>query len=87
MLEEAEEEACEASKDGLEETVRADLRANNEYWERFENPVQTVTDTVYEGFLQSYGQELGMRSYGACVDLLVNFYRADAAAYFQPETA
>ncbi len=80
-------EAHSMIAEGLDETVKADLRANNEYWERFENPVQTVTDTVYEGFLQSYGQELGMRSYGACVDLLVNFYRADAAAFFQPETA
>ena len=33
------------------------------------------------GFLQSYSQELGLRSYGACVDLLVNYY-ADAARVF-----
>ena len=37
-----------------------------------------MTNTVYEGFLQSYEQTLGLRSYGACVDLLVNYY-ADAA--------
>ena len=33
-----------------------------------------VGDVVYEGFLQSYDQKLGMRSYGACVDLLVEKY-------------
>ena len=36
--------------------------------------VEQVGSAVYEGFLQSYDQELGMRSYGACVDLLVEKY-------------
>ena len=67
---------------GLDAGVKADLRENNAYWTRFETPVQAVTNTVYEGFLQSYGQTLGMRSYGACVDLLVNYYAADARAHF-----
>ena len=72
---------------GLCEAVRADLRANNDYWAAFETPVQTVTETVYEGFLQSYEQTLGMRSYGACVELLVAYYRAAAEAYFSGEAA
>ena len=67
---------------GLDETVRLDLQENNRYWAQFESPVQTVTNTVYEGFLQSYEQTLGMRSYGACVDLLVNYYAAEAGEYF-----
>ncbi len=67
---------------GLAEGARCDLRASSEYWARYETPVQTVTDAVYEGFLQSYDQKLGMRSYGACVDLLVNYYRPAAAAHF-----
>ncbi len=71
---------------GLCDEVRADLAANNRYWEEFETPVQTVTNTVYEGFLQSYGQTLGMRSYGACVDLLVNTYIGAARERF-PEDA
>ena len=86
-LAEVRPEAFRMIAEGLDGNVRMDLRANNEYWARFESPVQTVTDTVYEGFLQSYEQKLGMRSYGACVDLLVNFYRGDAAAYFATETA
>lgn len=63
---------------GLSEGAKADLRENNAYWARFDTPVQTVTNGVYEGFLQSYDQTLGMRSYGACVDLLVSYY-LDAA--------
>ena len=36
--------------------------------------MQEASNTVYEGFLHSYDQELGLKSYGACVDLLVNYY-------------
>ena len=67
---------------GLSEGVRADLLENNRYWAQFETPVQTATNAVYEGFLQSYDQTLGMRSYGACVDLLVNYYDAAACEHF-----
>lgn len=67
---------------GLDDGVKADLLESRRYWAQYETPVQTVTNTVYEGFLQSYGQTLGMRSYGACVDLLVNYYHDAARAYF-----
>ncbi len=60
--------------------VRRDLAENQAYWSRFETPVQTVSNTVYEGFLQSYDQELGLKSYGACVDLLVCHYLPQAKA-------
>ncbi len=67
---------------GLSDGVLADLAASREYWAQFETPVQSVSNTVYEGFLQSYDQKLGMRSYGACVDLLVNYYYETALAHF-----
>ena len=54
--------------------VRADLTENNAYWVRFETPVSTVSDSVYTGFLHSYGQTLGLQTYGKCVDLLVTYY-------------
>lgn len=58
--------------------VRADLNANSAYWAQFETPVSTVSDSVYTGFLQSYGQSLGLQTYGKCVDLLVAYYYNDA---------
>ena len=76
----------EAWKDiylSLNELVLADFAANREYWAQFESPVQTVSTTIYEGFLQSYDQKLGMKSYGACVDLLVNYYYESALEYFE----
>ena len=30
-----------------------------------------LAESTYTAFLESYGQDLGMASYGACVDLLV----------------
>ena len=58
----------------LNDNVLRDFALNRAYWQQFETPVQTVSNTVYEGFLHSYDQYLGLKSYGACVDLLVNYY-------------
>lgn len=54
--------------------ARADLADNNLYWEAYDTPASEVADTVYEGFLKSYDQEMGLKSYGAVVDLLVAYY-------------
>ena len=58
----------------LSEAVRADLTANNAYWKQFETPAADVSERVYESFLQTYGDDRGMQSYGACVDLLTVYY-------------
>lgn len=70
----ADRAAWEEIASTLSEPVRRDFAAERAYWKQFETPVQTVSNTVYEGFLHSYDQDLGLRSYGACVDLLVNYY-------------
>ena len=36
--------------------------------------VRDTVDAVYDGFLRAQRQELGLRSYGACVDLLVEYF-------------
>jgi len=54
--------------------VLADMQVNNEYWKQFETKAAEVSEKVYDGFLKSYGQELGVQSYGACVDLLIAYY-------------
>jgi hypothetical protein len=42
--------------------------------------VYKVSNSAYESFLQGNGQTLGLKSYGACVDLLVNYYYPAAKA-------
>lgn len=75
----ADREAWQEIYSGLNELVLGDFAQDRAYWRQFETPVQTVSNTVYEGFLHSYEQTLGLKSYGACVDLLVNYY-IDASA-------
>ena len=59
----------------LSDTVRADFKAQSAYWDEFrDSAAQKASNTVYDSFLKSNGQELGMQSYGACVNLLVHYY-------------
>ena len=73
-LYEADRTRWEAVSGLLCAEARADLSANNAYWAQFESPVSDAVQSVYSSFLQSNGQELGMKSYGACVDLLVAYF-------------
>ena len=79
----ADREAWERITAELDERVLRDFAADREYWKQFDTPVQTVSNTVYESFLYSYDQDLGLKSYGACVDLLVNYYYDYATRYFE----
>lgn len=67
----------------LGDGVRRDFAANRSYWAQFDTAVQAVSNVVYENFLYSYDQDLGLKSYGACVDLLVNYYYDAAVEYFK----
>ncbi len=74
----ADHEAWKEIYSSLNDYVLLDFAENRAYWKQFEGPAQSTMNTVYEGFLQSYDQKLGMKSYGACVDLLVNYYYDEA---------
>ena len=56
-----------------------DWEDNNAYWKALESPMETVAGDMYDSFLKGNDQELGIRSYGACVDLLVHYYGPEAA--------
>ena len=63
----------------LSDTVRADFKAQSADWDEFrDSAAQKASNTVYDSFLKSNGQELGMQSYGACVNLLVHYYIDEA---------
>lgn len=71
----------EAVYESLNDPVLLDMALNRAYWDQFETAVQTVSNTFHEGLLQSYDQELGLKSYGACVDMLVCYYLPQAMEY------
>ncbi len=58
----------------MSDEMRTDWNDNHAYWQQFEGKVEEVSSKVYDGYLKAQGQELGIRSYGACVDLLVAYY-------------
>lgn len=64
----------------LSQGVKKDLKNDDEYWKKYQDTlISKASDSAYESFLQGNGQELGLKSYGACVDLLVNYYKVAAA--------
>ena len=58
----------------LDEGVLADIRNNSLYWQKWESPVDTVSQKAYDTLLKGYGQTAGVQSYGTVVDLLVAYY-------------
>lgn len=53
--------------------LAADWEDNNAYWKALESPVEEAAEEAYDTFLKENDQPLGVRSYGACVDLLVTW--------------
>lgn len=76
----ADPQAASENYRTLCDAARTDLADNNAYWAKWEGPVKEAGSTVYTGFLRGYDQTLGMKSYGACVDLLVEYYYPMAQA-------
>ncbi len=58
--------------------LTADWLDNNAYWAALSSPVEDAAENAYDAFLRSNDQDLGIRSYGACVDLLTAYYAAEA---------
>lgn len=67
----------------LSEEVRRDLQLNDQYWTDYESPVSEASEKVYSGFLDSYGQKDGMKSYGLCVNLLSSYYYGENGLWTQ----
>lgn len=58
--------------------VVKDLRANNEYWAKFEDTVvSTVSNKLNDTYLKANAQSDGVKSYGRMLDLLLALYRKE----------
>jgi hypothetical protein len=78
-LNEADPEAWARISATLSDNVRTDWADNNKYWSQFDTGTSDVVSAMYDSYLKSNGQELGINSYGACVDLLVNWSSGQTA--------
>lgn len=54
--------------------LSTDWKDNNDYWAALASPVEDAAEQAYDSYLKGNDQELGIRSYGACVDLLVAYF-------------
>ena len=54
--------------------LATDWNDNNAYWNALSSPVEDAAGQVYDSFLKGNDQQLGLQSYGACVDLLVTYF-------------
>ena len=70
----ADRDAWQEVRDRLPDEVLADLRANSAYWAQYKGLTATVTQSLNDRMIKSYGDSLGTQSYGAVVDLLVKYY-------------
>lgn len=71
----ADRELYEQLRQTYGEKVLADLRENSRYWSQYETKAAEISGDVYGRFLETQGDERGVASYGACVDLLVAYHK------------
>lgn len=57
------------------ELLKADCRAAVAYYDQFDGPVQETATKVNDTYLKTFGEETGVQSYGAVVDLLVSHWQ------------
>ncbi|MDR1298886.1 MAG: DUF3810 domain-containing protein [Oscillospiraceae bacterium] len=74
----ADAEEWDRVMSGLNAEVLLDWADNSEYWraQRADTGAGAVVSTIYDGFLKANGQPLGIKSYGACVNLIVHYFVA-----------
>ena len=70
----ADPERWAQRREQLPETVLADLRFHSDYWSQFRGLTASVSRSIYDSALKSYGQADGIQSYGTVVDLLIAYY-------------
>lgn len=65
-------------RDQLSEGVIEDIRANSEYWEKYDDTViSTLSDNINNTYLKANNQTDGVKSYGRMLDLLLAMYRKE----------
>ncbi|MDR2664951.1 MAG: DUF3810 domain-containing protein [Oscillospiraceae bacterium] len=75
-LRSADADEWERVMSGLNDEVLLDWADNSEYWraQRSDTGAGAVVSSIYDGFLKANGQPLGIKSYGACVNLIVHYF-------------
>ena len=78
-LNKADATACGQILSTLTQEVKTDWKDNDDFWVKHQTPAAATVSAIYDGYLKSNGQELGIRSYGACVDMLTAWHTSPDA--------
>ena len=68
-------EAYRQIYDGLAPAVQDDLKANNEFWEKYDGRIAEVSNQINDSYLKANGQTDGVQSYDRMVDLVMWYYQ------------
>lgn len=74
-LHKADAQAWEEVRAALDESIEADLLANNQFWAGYDGAVAEVSNKVNDTYLKANGQTDGVQSYDRMVDLIVAYYK------------
>lgn len=74
VLERVDRKAYEEIRAELSPEVQVDLKANNEFWKKYDTRIAEVSNKINDTYLKANGQQDGVKSYDRMVDLIVTYY-------------
>lgn len=74
VLYEEDRAAWSEIREILSEEADTDLRANSEFWDKWDGAVAEVSEQINDNYLKVNGQKDGIQSYGRMADLVVAYY-------------
>ncbi|SCI18365.1 Protein of uncharacterised function (DUF3810) [uncultured Ruminococcus sp.] len=74
VLYEEDRAAWSEIREILSEEADVDLRANSEFWDKWDGAVAEVSEQINDNYLKANGQKDGVQSYGRMADLVVAYY-------------
>ena len=73
VLYQADYEAWEEIRSQINELVEVDLKANREFWQKYNGRIAEVSNKVNDTYLKANDQSDGVQSYNRMVDLIVAY--------------
>ena len=47
----------------------------NDFWKKYENPLEIIFEKTYDSYLKANGQKSGIKSYNEMVGLVINYHK------------
>jgi len=80
-LHRSDEELYSKLSDGYGPGIRKDLSQINEFWKKYEGPVERTSNRINNTYLKANNQKDGVKSYGRMVDLLIAEHRQQVLSH------